>query len=373
MSWSKWATTQLQELACAQRLRRLVAFDGDGPEGQVNGQAVVSFASNDYLGLGSAPAVREAARNAIDRFGAGALASRLVVGTRSLHEELEAALADWKSSARALVFTSGYAANLGVLTTLGTAETTIFSDALNHASIIDGCRLARARTVVYRHCDVEHLEALLAQAPGRKLVVTETVFSMDGDCAPLDEIAAVCRRHDALLVLDEAHDVFGCAKAALADIEVIRVGTLSKTLGALGGFVAGSSALIDLLINRARTFIFTTGLSPADTAAAKAALEICTSSRGDALRCQLRRWIEMITPAHLTPIVPVILGADGAALAAAEQLLSRGLYVPAIRPPTVPLGTARLRIALSARHSLAMVSRLKEALAATSMMPEVCT
>ncbi|MBB6093495.1 8-amino-7-oxononanoate synthase [Povalibacter uvarum] len=362
MSWTEWATTQLDELARAQRLRRTVAFDCDGPEGQVNGRAVISFASNDYLGLSSAPEVRAAAHNAIDRFGTGALASRLVVGTRSLHDELEAALAAWKSSARALAFNSGYAANLGVLTTLATADTTVFSDALNHASIIDGCRLARARTCVYRHCDVEHLESLLAQTDGRKLVVTETVFSMDGDCAPLDQIAAACRRHNALLVLDEAHDVFGVSKDAFVDVEVIRVGTLSKTLGSLGGFVAGPTALIDLMINRARTFIFTTGLSPADTAAAKAALQICDSARGEALRTELRRWIEMIAPAHPTPIVPVILGADGAAVAASERLLAQGIYVPAIRPPTVPMGTARLRITLSARHNLAMVSRLKEAL-----------
>jgi 8-amino-7-oxononanoate synthase len=361
-SWNSWATAQLDELRAANRFRETVVFDAAGTEGIVRGRHVVSFASNDYLGLASHPRVKAAAHAAIDRFGTGATASRLIVGTRSLHRDLEDALARWKHAERALVFSSGYAANLGVLATLGAQDVTIFSDELNHASIIDGCRLARARTMIYRHLDLDQLEALLAQCSGRKLVVTEAVFSMDGDVAPLAALAALCARHQALLVLDEAHAVLGPQLPSWPGLQVLRVGTLSKALGSLGGFVAGPAPLIELLTNRARTFIFTTGLSPADAASALAAIEICEGDEGSALRARLRSLIDMIRPRHPSAIVPVILGTDAAALAAAEQLRSRGIHVPAIRPPTVPIGTARLRIALSASHNEAMVARLRSAL-----------
>jgi 8-amino-7-oxononanoate synthase len=329
--------------------------------GTVRGQEVVSFASNDYLGLAAHPQVRRAAIAAVEKFGTGALAARLVVGTRSLHENLESALARWKAVERALVFPSGYAANIGVLTALGGAEATIFSDALNHASIIDGCRLARACVQVFRHGDLEHLAGLLAATAGPKIVVTETVFSMDGDRIDVAALTTLCARHEALLVLDEAHDVFE-ARRGFGDAEVLRVGTLSKTLGALGGFVAGPRSLIDLIENRARTFIFTTGLSPADAAAALAALEIVTSEEGDALRGRLRRHIDSVQPQHPSPILPIILGSESRALAASAALFAKALYVPAIRPPTVPPGTARLRVTLSATHTEPMVERLREAL-----------
>jgi 8-amino-7-oxononanoate synthase len=193
-------------------------------------------------------------------------------------------------------------------------------------------------------------------------VVTESVFSMDGDSAPLPALARLCVEHGALLVLDEAHAVLGPKCESLRDLQVLHVGTLSKTLGSLGGFVAGSSRLIELLVNRARTFIFTTGLSPADTAAALAALQVCESEEGDRLRARLRSLIDMLRPGHPSAIVPVILGEDSAALAAAAQLREVGIHVPAIRPPTVPKGTSRLRVALSASHTEAMVSTLRDAL-----------
>ncbi|MDY0065550.1 MAG: 8-amino-7-oxononanoate synthase [Steroidobacteraceae bacterium] len=360
MSWTEWAAQELRSLETIDRLRRTVAFDGDGPRGVVAGRSIISFASNDYLGLASHPRVRAAAHAAIDRYGAGAMASRLIVGTRSLHHELEAALARWKSCESALVFSSGFATNVGVLSTLGAADVTVFSDALNHASIIDGCRLARARTQVYRHNDVAHLAALMGATRGRKIVATESVFSMDGDRAPIDQLAELCKEHAALLVLDEAHDALGDCDAH--DVEILRVGTLSKTLGALGGFVAGPKALIDLLVNRARTFIFTTGLSPADAAAALAALEIVTGEEGARLRARLGELIDLLRPGHGTAIIPVIIGAEAAALQAAQHLLQQGIHVPAIRPPTVAPGTSRLRIALSASHTPSMVQRLREAL-----------
>jgi 8-amino-7-oxononanoate synthase len=358
LSWGDWATSELERLKELNLSRACVAFDGDGPEGMVNGQRVVSFASNDYLGLASHPQVRLAAHRAIDRFGTGALASRLIVGTRSLHQELEAALAHWKDADRALVFASGYAANLGVLSALGREDVTIFSDALNHASIIDGCRLAKARAVIYRHGDLEHLGALLEQSPGKKLVVTETVFSMDGDRVAVEDIAKLCIRHKALLVLDEAHDVFGPRLQPLAGLEVLHVGTLSKTLGALGGFVAGSQAMIELLVNRARTFIFTTGLSPADTAAALASVQICMDAEGETLRSRLRSHVDSLRPHHPSAILPIVLGTESAALEAAMHLRNEGIHVPAIRPPTVPAGTSRLRVALSASHTPEMLGQL---------------
>lgn len=362
-AWNTWAERELAGLRAIDRYRETIPFDGDGPTGKVRDRVLISFASNDYLGLASHAQVRLAAIAAIERFGTGAMASRLIVGTRSLHAELESQLAEWKNTERALVFSSGYAANLGVLATLGEADVTLFSDELNHASIIDGCRLAKARTLIYRHLDLEHLQSLLRQTPGRKIVVTESVFSMDGDTAPLSALTQLCSEHGALLVLDEAHAALGPQLGATRDVEVLHVGTLSKTLGALGGFVAGSSRLIELLINRARTFIFTTGLSPADTAAALAAVRICQSQEGEQLRARLRSLIDVLRPGHPSAIVPVILGEDAAALAAASALRARGIHVPAIRPPTVPKGTARLRIALSASHSETMVSNLQDALA----------
>ena len=362
MSWTSWANAELASLRSADRLRSLVAFDGSSTSAMVAGRHVISFATNDYLGLANHPQVCAAARAAIEQFGVGSGSSRLITGTRSLHLELESAIADWKRSEKALVFPTGFAANLGVLTTLGTQDCTIFSDALNHASIIDGCRLARSRVEVYRHADCEHLAALLVQHTGRKIVVTDAVFSMDGDLAPLQRIAELCVEHRALLVIDEAHSVFEAHLPFMDGLELLRIGTLSKTLGSLGGWVSGPASLVDLLINRARPFIYTTGLSSADTAAALAALRVSRSPEGDQLRARLRRNIDLIRPHHPTPIVAVILGAARAALAAAETMLRAGVYVPAIRPPTVPEGTARLRITLSAAHSDEMIARLQAAL-----------
>lgn len=362
-AWDDWTRGELAALRAANRWRELVVFDGAGPTGLVNGREVIAFASNDYLGLANHPRVREAAREAIDRWGGGSTASRLIVGTRPVHLRLEEAIARWKGTQRALVFPTGYSANLAVMTVFGAAGATIFSDVLNHASIIDGCRLAKGEVHIYRHADLEHLAALLAATRARKVVVTDTVFSMDGDIAPLARIAELCVRHDALLITDEAHAVLGPEAPALDGLRLLRVGTLSKTLGALGGWVAGATALIELLVNRGRSFIYTTGLSPADAAAALAALEVYRGAEGDALRARLRHLIERLRPGHPSPIIPLILGEDARAVAAAHQLLEHGLWIPAIRPPTVPPGTARLRIALSAAHTDVMIDKLRAALA----------
>jgi 8-amino-7-oxononanoate synthase len=368
-TWSSRVDTSNTRLHAEGRWRHPVTFDAHGPEGVLtdDGRKVVAFASNDYLGLSMHPAVVAAAHEALDLWGAGSGASRLVTGSRPCHEKLEHALASWKHSDGAVVFPTGFAANLGVLGAFGDSDVRICSDELNHASIIDGARLSRAEVAVYRHGDVDHLDTLLNEWTGPTLVVTDVVFSMDGDVAPVKEIAELCRRRGALLVLDEAHDVLGPDLAPhLVDTDVLRVGTLSKTLGSLGGFVAGPRPFLDLLQNRARSYIFTTAPSPADAAAALAALGVLTSPEGAPLRQRLAAHVEAVAPGHPSPIIAIVLGADERAVAASTTLRHHGVWVPAIRPPTVPPGTARLRVTLSAAHTEDQVALLLEALAEVS-------
>lgn len=365
--WDERVDRELDAIRAAGRWRvtRDVATSG-AVTGLVDGREVVTFASNDYLGLTHHPAVVAAAHAALDRWGTGTGASRLVVGSRPIHAELEAELAGWKGADAALLFPTGFAANLGLLATLGGAGVTIVSDELNHASIVDGARLARAAVAVHRHRDLDHLGKLLADAPGPALVVSDSAFSMDGDVADVAGLVERCAAHGALLVLDEAHAVLGPAvdPAAAADegVTVLRMGTLSKALGSLGGFVAGPRRYVDLLRNRARPFIFTTATTPADAAAGLAALRVVRSAEGAALVARLRGHVDRLRPGHPTPIVPVVLGDEAAALAAADALLAEGLLVPAIRPPTVPPGTSRLRVALSAAHTDDQLGRLAAAL-----------
>lgn len=357
--WSQWAQEQLARIESSGQWRAAVPFDGS-VRGTLNGREVINFAANDYLGLATHPRVVSAAREAIAKWGTGAGAARLVTGTRTLHADLETDIAAWKHTAKALVFPTGYAANLGAIATLGHERATIFSDALNHASIIDACRLAKARTVVFAHSDIAQLQAMMREVSGPKLVVTEAVFSMDGDAAPLQEISILCARHGALLVVDEAHAVL--SPATKLDCEHLLIGTLSKTLGALGGWVAGSKAMIDLFVNRARSFVFTTASSPADVAAAAAALAIYRSEEGEQLRRRLRLNVDALRTSHPSPIMPIVLGSESAALRASRTLLDRGICIPAIRPPTVPKGTSRLRLTLSAAHTTDMIDQLRSAL-----------
>ena len=367
-AWSQWVADQCARIAGSGQWRRTRDLDAAGPAGSLTddggNRAVVSFASNDYLGLTQHPAVVGAAHFALDRWGAGSGAARLIVGSRPVHSELEHELAAWKGSDRALLFPTGFAANLGVLSTLATPGVRVCSDELNHASIIDGCRLGRGDVHPYPHRDVDAVDELL-QGTERSIVVTDSVFSMDGDVAPVDDLVSLCKKHGALLVLDEAHAVLGPHVDVPDGADVLRVGTLSKTLGSLGGFVAGPTAFIELLVNRARPFIFTTASTPADTAAALAALGVLLSREGDVLRARLRRHVDRISPGHPSPIIPVVLGDERRALAASAALLDRGLLVPAIRPPTVAPGTSRLRIALSAAHTDEQVTLLADALRET--------
>jgi 8-amino-7-oxononanoate synthase len=373
-AWREWAEGEADQVRAAGRWRQPRAFDataaggtegtiaGDGNDTASTPRAVVSFASNDYLGLTHHPAVMAAAHDAIDRWGTGAGAARLIVGSRPVHDDLEHALAAWKRTERAVLFSTGFAANLGVLSTFAGPDVLVVSDELNHASLIDGRRLADAPLAVYRHCDAAHVEQLLLAADAsRALVVTESVFSMDGDVAPVDELAEVCARHGALLVLDEAHAVLGPDPDFATDLfglDVLRVGTLSKTLGALGGFVAGPARFTELLVNLARSYIFTTASTPADAAAALAAVGVVRSPEGDALRARLRANIDRVRPGHPSPVVPYVCGSETRALDAAAALLDEGILVTAIRPPTVPPGTSRLRVAISAAHSEAQLDHL---------------
>jgi 8-amino-7-oxononanoate synthase len=368
--WEDWAVSEGETIAASGRWRATRDLDAAGPAGTLasddgeGSKPVISFASNDYLGLTQHPAVVAAAHAALDKWGAGSGSARLIVGSRPVHSELESELAAWKKSERTLVFPTGFAANLGVLSTFAGPGVRVCSDELNHASIIDGCRLSRADVAVYRHRDVDDLVRALEGAE-RAIVVTDTVFSMDGDLAPVTDLIDICRRHGAMLVLDEAHAVLGPEIPGPSEtgVAMLRAGTLSKTLGSLGGFVAGAGPFIDLLVNRARPFIFTTAPTPADSAAALAALRVLLSSEGEQLRARLRAHVERVAPGHRSPIIPIVLGDEERTLAASKALLEQGLLVPAIRPPTVAPGTCRLRVALSAAHTDEQVDLLVQCLA----------
>ncbi|MYA54640.1 MAG: 8-amino-7-oxononanoate synthase [Dehalococcoidia bacterium] len=376
---SGWLGELRDELADLDRqcLRRTVLTprDGQGETLSIDGRELLNLTSNNYLGLAADPRVVEASAAAARAYGASVSASRLLCGSTPLHEELETRLAALKNQEAALLYSSGYLANLGVLTALARPGDAIFSDALNHASIIDGCRLSGAGTTIYRHCDAGHLAELLASTPARRrLIVSETVFSMDGDIAPLPALVELARAHDAVLVLDEAHatGVLGPngegALAALGlDSEgIILVGTLSKALASAGGFVAADATVIDYLVNRSRPFIFNTALPPASVGAALAALDIVAAEperrvRLDALATRLRDGLLAAgyPPSDSeTAIVPLLLGSAGAALALERRLRDAGILSRAIRPPTVPEGTARIRFNLIATHTPDDVDRV---------------
>lgn len=363
--WTEWAQRETDAIHESGRWRAPRTFDAAGPHGTLtdSGASVISFASNDYLGLTQHPTVINAAHTALDRWGAGSGSARLIVGSRPVHGELENVLAQWRNSESAVLFPTGFAANLGVFGALAKKDTLICSDALNHASIIDGTRLSPASVSIFPHKDLTALEGFLAERGERRaIVVTDTVFSMDGDLADVDELRSLCGEYSALLVLDEAHAVLGPHISAERDDEVIRVGTLSKAVGVVGGFVAGPRVFTDLLINRARSYIFTTAPSPADTAAAAASIGIIQSAEGEGLRTALRKNIEILRPQHPSPIIPIMCGTEQRALDASASLLERGMLVPAIRPPTVAPGTSRLRVALSASHTTEQVESLRDAL-----------
>jgi len=350
-----------------------------GPVVEVGGRTLVNLCSNDYLGLAFDERLRRAAGRAAEEEGAGSGASRLVAGDLPIHGRLERALAAFHGAEGALLFNSGYHANAGIPPALVGRGDAIFSDVLNHASIVDGAILSRAELVRYRHCDVQELSDLVAASKARrKLVVTDAVFSMDGDAAPLLEIVEVCERHGAMLYVDEAHavGVLGPTGAGLAEAYGVKgrvdveMGTLGKALGSFGAYAAGERRLRDLLVTRARSFVFTTALPPAACGATLAALEIVRGeperrARLHALCGRMRAGLTRLgfdVSRVVSPIFPVLLGTEERALAAATGLQDRGYFVRAIRPPTVPAGTSRLRVALSAGLTDAQVDGFLRAL-----------
>jgi 8-amino-7-oxononanoate synthase len=364
IGWDDWARVETERTHADGRWRAPRDFDAAGPEGKLapDGRPVVSFASNDYFGLTQHPAVVAAAHGALDRWGAGSGSARLIVGSRPIHSELESALAQWKHEPSAVLLPTGFAANLAAITTFAAPDVLLCSDELNHASIIDGCRLAHAPVAVYRHRDIDMLASVLAHRDQpRAIVVSDTVFSMDGDVADVDALVDVCAHNGAMLIVDEAHAALG-PYPDLDAVAHVRVGTLSKMLGALGGFIAGPQQFTDLIVNRARPYIFTTAPTPADSAAALAAIGVLRSPEGRDLEARLRAHVDVIRPGHPSPIVPVMCGSEADALAAAARLLDHGFLVPAIRPPTVAPGTCRLRVALSAAHTEEHVAALAAAL-----------
>lgn len=362
-----------------QRRRRLTLEGPQGPRVVVGGREHLAFCSNDYLGLAADPRLAEAAVAAVRAYGVGSGASHLVTGHHAPHERAERALAAFVGLPAALLFATGYMANIGVVTALTGPEDAIFSDALNHASLIDGMRLSRAKVARYPHCDVAALDAALAATPARaRFVVTESVFSMDGDLAPLPALLALCERHDAWLVIDDAHG-FGVLGAqgrgalehfALRSPRIVYVGTLGKAAGVHGAFVAGAAQVVETVLQRARSYIFTTASPPFLGPVVEASLAIVRDERWrrDRLREHVARFREGLRASGLrlaasdSPIQPVIQGSNAAALAASRFLRERGLIVSAIRPPTVAEGTSRLRVSLSAAHAAADVDRLVAAL-----------
>jgi len=375
---------QLEALREAGLYRATQLISGpQGPRVMLDGKPVLLLCSNNYLGFADHPRVREAAADAAMRWGVGAGASRLVSGTMTIHELLEARLAQFEGTESCLLFGSGYLANVGVLTALGREGQTIFSDALNHASLIDGCRLARAETFVYDHCDLEHLGWALRER-GREgdVIVTDSVFSMDGDIAPLAEIVALARRHGALVVVDEAHATGalgpggrGAVAAAGLEGEVdVIVGTLSKALGCYGGYVCASREIVDLLLNSARSVIYSTAPPPPVVAGALAALEMLIEqplrpqklqAQADVLREELRA-AGVAAPGGATQIIPLIVGDADAAMAMSAAALARGVFAQAIRPPTVPVGSSRLRLTVMASHTSSELAAAAVALRAAA-------
>jgi len=379
-------SARLAELdAAGLRRRRRLLESAQGPRIRLDGHAVISFASNDYLGLANHPAVVAAARAALERDGLGAGASHLLGGHHRRHAEAEAVLAEFVGLPAALLFSSGYMANLGVVTALLGRGDAVFADKLNHASLVDAALLSRAEHQRYRHGDLDHLASLLAaSSASTKLIATDAVFSMDGDLAPIPALLELAERHDAWLYVDDAHGFGilgergrgilthqGLSSPRVDHPALIYLATLGKAAGVAGAFVAGQTEVVEWLANRARTYVYTTAQPPLLAAATLASLAVIAD--GAALRQRLADHIGRFRAgavalpwpllASTTPIQPVLVGDNATAVRLAEGLFARGFYVPAIRPPTVPVGQARLRVSLSAGHDAHDVEGLLAALA----------
>ena len=372
---------ELQDLRSRDLYRAPLEIESaQGPRVVIDGKERLLFCSNNYLGLANHPALKELARVALETFGCGAAASRLISGNMSIHNELESRLARFLGTESALSYPTGYMANLGVVPTLVGPEDIIFSDRLNHRSIIDACRLSRAKTVVYNHSDTDHLAELLTAETDyrRRLIVTDGLFSMDGDLAPIPELVALSRSHDTILMVDDAHGtgVLGPSGRGIHEhfgitdgIDVLMTAG-SKALGTFGGFIAGSRALTDLLTNRSPSFIYTTALAPDTCAATLAALDLIEED--PSYREKLLSNVDTVTR-ELTSlgfdirnsrsqIIPVLVGDAGHTMDISRRLFDQGIFLSGIRPPTVPQGESRLRLTLMSNHREDDISRLLEAM-----------
>jgi 8-amino-7-oxononanoate synthase len=370
MNFNEELQNGIEKLKAAGLYRELkTSSSAPGRDIVLSGKNYINFSSNNYLALAEHPDVKKATIEAIEKFGTGGTSSRLVGGTFSIHTELEEKLAAFKKTERALVYPAGFQTNLGIISTLAGAGDCLIMDRLNHASLWDGAKLSGARIFVYRHADAGALEKVLKRAKGykRKIIITDSVFSMDGDTAPLKEIVALAKKYGAVTMIDEAHstgvlgkDGRGLAELAEVEGEVdIIMGTLSKALGSQGGFVCGSRALIEYLVNKSRAFIYTTSIAPACAGAALAALSIVHSEparRGNllALSADLRQKLKGIginTAGSVTQIIPAVFGSLEQTLKLSNKLFEAGIFAPAIRPPTVPEGECRLRFSLTSDHN----------------------
>ncbi len=382
MRYADYFENKLDGIGADGQRRTLRAQDSVGGIIDSSSGRLLNFSSNDYLNLATDPRLRDAAIAAVDRFGCGSTSSRLLAGELPVHATLEQALAVLVDQPTALVFPSGFQMNLAVLSALFDDEWTIYSDALNHASLIDGCRLSDASVQVYPHCDTESLENLLRSGSGPRVIITESVFSMDGDLAPLAELARLARVYGAMLVVDEAHSIGIHGRGAgLARQEGVRpditLGTLGKSLGTAGGFAATSEVIRDVLINTARPFIFTTGLSPVIAGAARRAVEIVQTSPGlgvellkrSAYMRGLLNEAGLQVPDDPSPIIPIIIGDNAEAVRVSSELREHNILAFAIRPPSVPVGTSRLRLSITLAHTNADLEAASEAIAVQMAVP----
>jgi 8-amino-7-oxononanoate synthase len=361
---------ELSHLEERHLLRRLTVVEAyGGPRVTVKGRDMLLLCSNDYLGLANHPSLRQAAVQAMERYSFGAGASRLISGTSPLHQALEDSIACFKGTEAAIVFNSGYSANTGIIPAIAGTGDVILSDSLNHASIIDGCRLSKAEVLVYRHKDVGQVETLLQKYLNarRKLIVTDGVFSMDGDIAPLRDLVSLSEKYDAILMVDDAHGTGVLGKTGRGTVEhlglsgrvPIQMGTLGKAFGSFGAYAAGSNDLINMLINNARSYIYSTALPPSVCAASLAAIAVVEQDpeRRDRLWKNRSRFVNGLKSIGIstgnseTPIIPIVIGDSGRALKAAERLFECGIYASAIRPPTVPVNAARIRTTVTAAHT----------------------
>lgn len=371
---------ELKELRDRNFLRKLTCITSShGPKISINGHAAINFSSNDYLNLSDHPDIVKAAIKSMIKYGFGSGSSRLLSGTHKIHRELEDKIAKFKKTPAALVFNTGYAANTGVIPAIAGSDSVIFSDELNHASIVDGARLSRADVKIYRHKDVNHLETLLKKSKKRKLIITDTVFSMDGDIAPIKDLVILSGKYDALLMIDDAHATGVLGKTGRGGLEhfciksgnIIQMGTLSKAAGCFGAFIAGERELIDVLINRSRSFIYSTSLPPAVAAAGVKAIDIIERSSN---RLRKRLWnnrqelfdglndLGYDTLCSETPIIPVLTGNAKKSLRLGRRLYNNKIFAPAIRPPTVPDGQCRIRFSVSSGHTDKDIERILEIL-----------